>query len=116
MSKKECIEFYWQTADEEPSLLADLYLDFYDFSRVEFLIFKDRLSSAILVSNATKKTIAEMESKFKAQQKSGSHRVPGWELESDMVLEENLGIIENTYRISMGATIVTAVAALESLL
>jgi hypothetical protein len=116
MNKKEIIELYWQTADEDPSLLADLYLDFYNFSRVEFLIFRDRLSSAILVSNAAKKTIAEMESKFKAQQKSGSHRILGWEGESDLVLEEKLGIIENTYRISMGATIVTAVAALESLL
>src|SRR5260370_26693610 len=84
MNKKESIEFYWQTADEDPSLLADLYLDFYTFSRVEFLIFKDRLSSAILVSNAAKKTLAEMESKIKAQQKSGSHRIPGWEGESDL--------------------------------
>jgi hypothetical protein len=116
MNKKESIEYYWQTADEDPSLLADLYLDFYTFSRVEFLIFRDRLSSAILVSNAAKKTIAEMESKIKARQKSGSHRIPGWEGESDLVLEEKLGIIEKTYRISIGATIVTAVAALESLL
>lgn len=116
MNKKESIEFYWLNAYEDPSLLADLYLDFYDFSQIEFLIFRDRLSSAILVSNAAKKTIAEIESKFKAQQKSGSHRIPGWEGESDMGLEENLGIIENTYRISIGATIVTAVAALESLL
>jgi hypothetical protein len=116
MNKKESIEFYWQTADEDPSLLADLYLDFYTFSRVEFLIFRDRLSSAILVSNAAKKTIAEMESKFKAQQQSGSHLILGWEGESDLALEEKLGIIEETYRISIGATIVTAVVALESLL
>ena len=116
MNKQESIEFYWQIADEDPSSLADLYLDFYDFSQIEFLIFKDRLNSAILVSNAAKKTIAEMESKLKAQQKSGSHRIPGWEGESDDVLGENLGIIEETYRISIGATIVTAVAALESLL
>lgn len=117
MNKKESIEFYWQTADEDPTLLADLYLDFCNFSRIEFLIFKNRLSSAILVSNAAKKTIAETETQFKAQQKSGSHRrIPGREGESDLVLEENLGIIEYTYRISIGATIVTAIAALESLL
>ena len=64
MNKKESIEHYRQTADEDPSLLADLYLDFCTLSRVEFVIFKDRLSSAILVSNAAKKTIAEMEAKF----------------------------------------------------
>lgn len=116
MNKKESIEYYWENADKDPSILADLYLDFYNFNQIEFLIFKDRLSSAILVSNAAKKTITEMESKFKAQKKSGSHRVTGWEYESDMGLDEQLGIIENTYRISMGATIVTAVAALESLL
>jgi hypothetical protein len=116
MNKKESIEYYWQITDEDPSLLADLYLDFYTFSRIEFLIFKDRLSSAILVPNAAKKTIAEMESKFKAQQESGSHRIPRWEGESDLALEEDLGIIGDTYRISIGATVVTAVAALESLL
>jgi hypothetical protein len=116
LNRKESIEHYQRNADEDPYILADLYLDFYVFSRVEFLIFKDHLISAILVSNAAKKTITEMESKFKVQKKSGSHRVPGWEYESDIVLDEQLGIIENTYRISIGATIVTAVAALESLL
>lgn len=116
MNKKESIEFYRQVSDEDPSLLADLYLDFYTFSQIEFLIFRNRLSSAILISNAAKKTIAEMESTFKAQQKSGSHRIPGWEGESDLDLEEKLGIIEDTYRISIGTTIVTAVVALESLL
>lgn len=116
MNKQESAEFYWQIADEDPSVLADLYLDFYDFNRSEFLVFKDRLSSAILISNAAKKRIAEMESTFKAQQKSGSHRIPGWEGESDDALGDNLGIIEETYRISIGATIITAVAALESLL
>jgi hypothetical protein len=116
MNKQESIDFYWQISSEDPSVLADLYLDFYNFSRIEFLIFRNRLSSAILVANAAKKTIADMEATFKAQQKSGSHRVQGWEGESDDALEENLGIIKDTYRISIGATIVTAVAALESLL
>jgi hypothetical protein len=116
MTRQECIEHYWLTADRDPSSLADLYLDFDIFSRIEFIIFKNRLSSAILVSNAAKKTLDEMKAKFMAQQKSGSHRIPGWEGECDDALEENQGIIEETYRISIGATIVMAVAALESLL
>jgi len=40
MNKKESIELYWRTADKDPSSLADLYLDFYNFSRIEFLILK----------------------------------------------------------------------------
>src|SRR5689334_8727827 len=76
MNKQESIEVYRQVSYVDPSVLADLYLDSYTFSRVEFLIFRDRLSSAILGSHAAKGTFAEMESTFKAQQKSGSHRIP----------------------------------------
>lgn len=116
MTKDEAIETYLLTADEDPTVLADLYIDFHDFGQVEFLIFRDRLSSAVLISNLTEKAIAELASKFEAMQKDGSHRVPGWEGESDLVLEESLGVTGDAYKLSIGATIVTAVAALESLL
>lgn len=116
MSKDESIEAYWRISKEDPAHLADLYVEFHDFGRVEFIIFRDRLSSAILIANSVQKTITELTSKFEAMREDGSHRVFGWEAESDDVLEESLGVTEDAYRISIGATIVTAVAALEGLL
>jgi hypothetical protein len=116
MTKDEMVEMYRQIVDEDPTALADLYIDFHDFSQVEFLIFKDRLSSAVLMSNSARRGIDELISKFKAQRKDGSHLVPGWEGESDMALDEALGLTGDSYGISIGATIATAVAALESLL
>jgi hypothetical protein len=116
MTRDEAIEAYRQIGNEEPEPLADLYLDFHLFSQVEFLIFRDRLSSAILISNSAKKAIDEFVSKFETIRKDGSRRVPGWEAESDLVLDESLGVTTDAYQISIGATILTAVAALESLL
>jgi hypothetical protein len=116
MTRDEAIEAYRQIADEEPESLADLYVDFHIFSQVEFLIFRDRLSSAILISNSAKKAIDEFLSKFEAIRREGSHIVPGWEAESDLALDESLGVTRDAYQVSIGATILTAVAALESLL
>lgn len=116
MDREEMVRSYHQYADEEPTSLADLYLDFHDFDQVEFLVFKDRLSSAILISRAAHRGIDETLAKFEAQKGDGSHRVLGWEGESDMMLTETLGITRDSYEISVGATIVTAVAALEGLL
>jgi hypothetical protein len=73
MTKAEIVEMYWLTVDEEPSTIADLYLDFYIFRRIEFLIFSDRLSAAILVARAAKKEMNKLEEHFKTQQEEGSH-------------------------------------------
>jgi hypothetical protein len=110
------VEMYWATIDEDPTTLADLYLDFHIFSRIEFGIFRDRLSAAILVARAAKKQINQLEEHFKTQQQDGSHIVPGWEAESDDYLGVNMGTVETAYHLYIGATTVTAVAALEALL
>jgi hypothetical protein len=116
MTRGESIETYWNTVDDEPDRLADLYIDFHDFSRVEFLIFKDRLSSSILISKETKKAILTLETKFETMRDDGSYIVPGWGAESGISLDEALAVTRYAYGISIGATITTAVAALESLL
>lgn len=57
MTLPEMVHFYWETADECPDILAALYVNFHQFNQVEFLIFHDRLCSAILVANATRQSV-----------------------------------------------------------
>jgi hypothetical protein len=116
MTREETIEAYRQIIEEEPQALADLYIDFYDFRRIEFLIFKNRLSSAVLIANSAEHRIGQLASKLETRQQDGSYIVPGWEAESGDVLSESLGVTNAARNISIGATIVTAVAALEGLL
>jgi hypothetical protein len=116
MTKEESIQMYHELVDEAPDMLADLYIDFYDFDVIEFLIFKDRLSAAVLIANSAKKALDDWASKFEAMREDRSYIVPGWETESRHVLDEKVGITHDAYQISIGATILTAVAALEGLL
>lgn len=110
MTKEENIAAYGAMADDDPTVLADLYIDFHDFSQIEFLIFKDRLSSAVLISKSAKRGIDALMSKFEAQRKDGSYLVPGWEAESGDVFSQTVGVTEDAYRLMIGATILTAVA------
>jgi hypothetical protein len=55
-------------------------------------------------------------SKFEAKREDGSYLISGWESESDLALSEALTVTNDAHNLSLGATIVTAVAALESLL
>jgi len=41
MSQAEMIQTYWETVDDDPHALAELYLDYPSFSTIEFLIFTD---------------------------------------------------------------------------
>lgn len=116
MTKDEAVQAYHALADEGPDTLADLYIDFYEFSQIEFLIFRDRLSSAILISNSATKVLDEWVSKLEATRKDGSYVQPGWEAESEIALDEKVHVAREAYRISIGATILTAVAALEALI
>jgi hypothetical protein len=109
-------EAYRHIIEEQPAALADLYIDFYDFRQVEFLIFKNRLSAAVLISNAASRGIYELMSKFEAKREDGSYLISGWESESELALSEALTVTNDAHNLSIGATIVTAVAALESLL
>jgi hypothetical protein len=112
----EHVEAYWAIVDDDPTALADLYLGFHDFNRVEFLLFKDRLSAAILVARSAMKANSELDARFEQRRKDGSHLVPGWEAESDGALDESIGVVHGAQEIAVGAAILTAVAALELLL
>ncbi|PYC74900.1 hypothetical protein C7C45_03130 [Micromonospora arborensis] len=116
LSQLEHVEAYWDSADDDPTSLADLYLNFHDFDRIEFLLFKDRLSAAILIARSAGKAISRLQDRFEQERQDGSHRVPGWEAESDLVLEESLGVVQDAQGIAVGAAILSAVAALELLL
>jgi hypothetical protein len=116
MTKDEQITEYEHFKGEDPTILADLYLDFYYFDQIEFLIFRDRLSSAILMSNAAQKALAEAIARLEAMRADGSYIDPHWPAESGDYFDTTEHVTNDAYRISLGATIVTAVAALESLL
>ena len=116
MTEDEQLATYQQLKDEDPTILADLYLDFHDFGQIEFLIFRDRLSSAVLMSNAARKALTEAMSRLEAKRADGSYIDPEWPAESGDYFDMTEHVTNDAYRISLGATIVTAVAALESLL
>lgn len=116
MTLPEMVQLYWETADHSPDVLAALYVNFHQFLRIEFLIFYDRLCSAILVANATRQSVDAKKQELHQTMQDGSQRFPGWEGESDMMLEEQIAIVDDAEKISIGATMLTAVAALESLL
>jgi hypothetical protein len=116
MTQEEHVGSYWTNADNDPYSLADLYLNFHDFDRIEFLLFKGRLSAAILVARSAGGTTSRLKAMFEQQRQDGSHRVPGWEGESDDFLDESVGVVQDAQDIAIGATILTAVAALELLL
>jgi hypothetical protein len=116
MSQLEQVEAYWANVDNDPHSLADLYLNFHDFDRIEFILFRGRLSAAILVVRSARNATSRLEAQLKRRRQDGSHRVPAWDTESDHVLEESLGIVQGAQEIAIGATILTAVAALELLL
>ncbi|WP_133058108.1 hypothetical protein [Mycolicibacterium porcinum] len=102
--------------DDDLSSESSLYLNFDLFAYIEFLVFSDRLSSAILVYRSARAHLDGMRERLVDDKKSGRHRVSGWEGGSDMVMDENLGVVEDSYLIAAGAATVSAVAGLESLL
>jgi len=116
LTQLEHVEAYWANVDNDPHSLADLYLNFHDFDRIEFILFRNRLSAAILVARSAGNATSRLRARLEQQGQDGSHRVPGWEGESDDALESSLGVVRDAQEIAIGATILTAVAALELLL
>ncbi len=70
----------------------------------------------MLIANPVKKSLSGLASKYDAMRLDGSYAVPGWETETSENFDEKVGIPRPAYQISIGATILTAVVALESLL
>lgn len=117
LSEEEALDFYWHLVPEHPELLAHYYLQFVESGQVEWLIFRDRLSAAILVARSATKSIRALEVSATRQRRDGSHRtLPGWEGEADMAQDELISLLTESQEIAVGATILTAVAALESFL
>lgn len=116
MSHEEMVELYWQTSENEPDMLADLYFDFHSFDKVEFLVFRGRLSSAIYVVRASTAAATRNLRLFKSIRSTGEHRISGWEAESDHVLDEQEGVVSEAVSVAYGAAVLSAVAALETLI
>lgn len=116
MNHAEMVAFYEVAADQDATLLADIYLDFTDFGRPEFVAFTERLCAAVLLARAVVTRADEMAQQCKEDARTGGHRVPGWEGESDVMLDERRGMVETAAAIGRGAATLTAVAAFESLL
>jgi hypothetical protein len=91
-------------------MLAEYYLNFPEFDQISFLVFRDRLSAAILVANSTRQSVDQVKENLEQDKANGTRRAPDWERESDLAL------VENALEISIGGAMLTAVAALESLL
>src|SRR6266508_534552 len=104
LTQLEHVEAYWANVDNDPHSLADLYLNFHDFDRIEFILFKDRLSAAILVARSAGNATSRLRARLEQQRQDGSHRVPGWEGESDDALESSLGVVQDAQEIAIGAT------------
>ncbi|MBF6100474.1 hypothetical protein IU510_20660 [Nocardia cyriacigeorgica] len=116
---------YWEKADDYPNDLAELYLGFHDFARIEFLVFRDRLSAAIFLwrsaNSAADRALGSLgHRKRTADRAAPPPNDPAWNLwyqvdyEND--LDENIYTVEQARTIACGAAAMTAVAALEALI
>ena len=86
-------------------------------SRIEFLAFEHRVASLAWLQSKIEKGVDLELSELRAIRAAGSHRVEGWEGESDTALDESVFMLDSEIRqISAGVIIVAAVAALESLM
>ncbi|MFC8274325.1 hypothetical protein ACFUJR_17700 [Streptomyces sp. NPDC057271] len=86
-------------------------------NRIEFVDFEYRLSSLAWLRAKIAKSIDAELTELREARESGSHRVAGWEGESDMMLDESTYVLDtSTRQISAGVIVVAAVAALESLM
>lgn len=116
LPREEKIAAYYESIDEDPTRLADLYLNFTAFGQAEFVIFQQRLSIAVYLARTVQSASQGILDKCAESFSTGEHRVAGWEAESDLLLETRQGLAEEAAPIGYGAATLTAVAALESLL
>jgi hypothetical protein len=87
------------------------------YGRVEFIAFEYRIASLAWLRDRTVTSVDIELAEMQATRKTGAHRVPGWEGESHLRLDESLFTLDTeTRQISAGIIVVAAVAALESLM
>lgn len=94
--------------------------DDYFFSvhgRVEFIVFEYRVASLAWLRDRTVRSVDAELAELHAARTSAAHRVADWEGESDLVLGESLAVLdEDTRQIGAGIIVLSAAAALESLM
>ncbi|WP_405539130.1 hypothetical protein [Streptomyces antimycoticus] len=87
------------------------------YGRVDFMPFEYRVASLSWLRERIGGSVDLEVAELREARKTGSHRVPGWQGESDLVLDESLIALDtDTRQIGAGIIVVAAVAALESLM
>ncbi|MCQ8195469.1 hypothetical protein [Streptomyces rugosispiralis] len=87
------------------------------YGRADFMPFEYRVASLGWLRERIGRSVDLEVAELREARKTGSHRVPGWEGESDLVLDESLIALDtDTRQIGAGIIVVAAVAALESLM
>ncbi|KJY38508.1 hypothetical protein VR45_05535 [Streptomyces sp. NRRL S-495] len=85
--------------------------------RVEFIVFEQHLASLAWLRRKVGEAVDQETTALSTLRRSGERRVPGWEAESDMVLDDSLLVLDtDTRQIGAGIIIVSAAAALEALM
>ncbi len=117
MTHEEMVQSYNAMKPDDLLSLADLYIDFRDVGDVEFLVFKDRLSAAVLMTEVATSSLGKLEGDRRQLRATRAHRKPGWEAESDLHLDgEQQWIATTAQSLMYGAALMAAVAALEALI
>lgn len=84
---------------------------------VEVAVFRYRLCALIWLYRTTSAAIETELARLTKMEETGSHRVPGWEGESDMVLDEVQGILDGEAApVGAGTIMASCCSALELLL
>lgn len=109
---QEAREELWE---DEPTFAADAYLDQALTARVEILKFFDRFCSLIWLHRTITAGVTRASDEHARLRQTGQHRVPGWEGESDLGLDQDRDLVEEAAAIGDGAIIAATAAALESL-
>lgn len=117
MTHDEMVETYNACKPHDLLCLADLYIDFELVDDVEFLVFQERLSAAVLMAELATSSLDELASERAQLRTTNAHRHPGWEHESDLALEHEEDWIAGTAEALMfGGAAMAAIAALEALI
>lgn len=117
MTHAEMTESYGATKPDDLLALADLYIDFQLVEDVEFQVFRDRLSAAVLMSELASSSLRKLGADRERLRATGDHRLPGWEFEADVQLEaEEHWIATTAQSLMFGGAAMAAVSALEALI
>lgn len=94
---------------------AETYLVLYE-SVADFVKFECQFAAVVWLHRTVTNDVAAEVHSLRALRESGRHRVRGWEGESDLVLDETIGVLElDAAQIGAGAIVATCSSALESL-